>query len=81
MSKPRQLTYSTALTELEQITDEIESESIDVDTLTEKVKRAAYLIKFCRERLRNTEEEVKKVLSDIEDEPGTNEGANHDLGL
>lgn len=81
MSKPRQLTYSTALTELEQITGEIESESIDVDTLTEKVKRAAYLIKFCRERLRNTEEEVKKVLSDIEDEPGTNEGANHDLGL
>lgn len=81
MSKPRQLTYSTALTELEQITGEIESESIDVDTLTEKVKRAAYLIKFCRERLRNTEEEVKKVLSDIEDEPGTNEGANHGLGL
>lgn len=81
MSKPRQLTYSTALTELEQITGEIESESIDVDTLTEKVKRAAYLIKFCRERLRNTEEEVKKVLSDIEDEPGTNEGANHDLDL
>lgn len=81
MSKSKQLTYSLALTELEQITSEIESESIDVDTLTEKVKRAAYLIKFCRERLRNTEEEVKRVLSDIEDKPETNEGANHDLGL
>lgn len=81
MSKSKQLAYSQALTELEQITGEIESESIDVDTLTEKVKRAAYLIKFCRERLRNTEEEVKRVLSDIEDKPGTNEDANHDLGL
>lgn len=81
MSKSKQLTYSQALTELEQITGEIESESIDVDTLTEKVKRTAYLIKFCRERLRNTEEEVKRVLSDIEDKPGTNEDANHDLGL
>lgn len=46
MSKPKHLTYSLALTELEQITAEIESESIAVDNLSEKVKRAAYLIKF-----------------------------------
>ena len=77
MSKSKQLTYSTALTKLEQIISEIESDSIDVDILTEKVKRAAYLIKFCKEKLRNTEEEVKWVLSDIEDKPVAND---HDLG-
>ena len=65
MSKSRQMTYSLALTELEQIISEIESEEINVDILAEKVRKAAYLIKFCKDRLRNTEEEVKKVLSEI----------------
>lgn len=67
MSKSRQLTYSRALKELEEIINEIESEEINVDVLTEKVKRASCLIKFCKDRLRNTEEEVKKVLSEIEE--------------
>ena len=66
MSKSKQLTYSLALTELEEIISAIESEEINIDTLAEKVKRATYLIKFCKGRLRNTEEEVKKVLSEIE---------------
>lgn len=65
MSKSRQLTYSHALRELDEIIGSIESEEINLDTLTEKVKRAAYLIKFCKGRLRSTEEEVKNVLSEI----------------
>lgn len=67
MSKSRHLTYSQAWKELEGIINEIESEEINVDILTEKVKRAGCLIKFCKGRLRNTEEEVKKVLSEIEE--------------
>ena len=69
MSKSKQLTYSQALTELEEIISEIESEEINVDVLAERVKRASYLIKYCKGRLRNTEEEVKKVLSEIEEIP------------
>jgi exodeoxyribonuclease VII small subunit len=60
------MTYSLALTELEKIISEIESEEINVDILAEKVKRASDLIRFCKGKLRNTEEEVKKVLSEIE---------------
>lgn len=67
MSKGKQITYSQALTELERIINDIESEEIDVDVLTEKVRKATSLIKFCRGKLRNTEEEVKKVLSEIEE--------------
>jgi len=67
VSKSRQLTYSRAWKELEEIINEIESEEINVDVLTEKVKRAGYLIKFCKGRLRNTEDEVRKVLSEIEE--------------
>jgi exodeoxyribonuclease VII small subunit len=60
------LTYSSAITELEEIVQEIESGEIDVDVLTAKVKRASELIKFCREGLRNTQKEVEKTLVDIE---------------
>jgi exodeoxyribonuclease VII small subunit len=78
MSKSRQLTYSQALTELEEIVAAIESEEIDLDVLAEKVKRAAYLIQFCRGKLRDTEEEVKKSLSGIKEaaEPDEKDSIN-----
>lgn len=68
MSKGKQISYSRALSELEKIIGEIESEETDLDLLSEKVKRAAHLIKYCRNRLRSTEEEVKKALSEIGEE-------------
>ena len=76
MNKSRQLTYSQAWIELEEIINAIESEEIDVDVLTEKVKRASYLIKFCKGRLRNTEDEVKKVLSDIDESAETDQAGS-----
>jgi len=66
MSKTRQLAYSQALMELEQIIGEIETEDVDVDVLAGKVKRAALLVKFCKTRLRDAEEEVKKIMAEIE---------------
>jgi exodeoxyribonuclease VII small subunit len=72
MAKSR-LTYSTAITELEGIVRDIESGEIDVDVLTEKVKRASELIKFCKDKLRNTQEAVEKTLVDIEEGTGTEE--------
>ncbi|MDA8241602.1 MAG: exodeoxyribonuclease VII small subunit [Nitrospiraceae bacterium] len=74
MSKTKQISYSRALSELEKIIAEIESEDTDLDVLSEKVKRAASLIKLCRAKLRSTEEEVKKALSEMEEKPGE-EGA------
>jgi exodeoxyribonuclease VII small subunit len=74
VSKNKQLTYSHALNELEEIISSIESEEINVDVLSEKVKRAAYLISFCKGRLRNTEEEVKKALSGIRDTAHESQG-------
>lgn len=54
------------MSELEQIIHEIESEDIDVDRISEKVKRAATLIALCKSRLRATEEEVKDLLAEVE---------------
>lgn len=60
--------YKEAIEEIDLIVGEIESESIDIDALAEKVKRAAYLIKHCKAKLKNTDNEVKKVLKDFEKE-------------
>ena len=73
MSESEQLTYSRALSELEEIIDNIESEEINVDILTEKVRRATFLIGFCRSRLKDTGDEVKKVLGGIEALPEQND--------
>lgn len=56
------LTYKTAFEELSGIVSEIESEKVQVDTLSEKINRATELIEFCRLKLRTTEEEFLKAL-------------------
>ncbi|MBW6497128.1 MAG: exodeoxyribonuclease VII small subunit [Bacteroidales bacterium] len=58
-------TYSEAIEELEAIVNEIENEDISVDVLSEKVKRASILIGICRNALHTTEEEVKKILEEL----------------
>lgn len=64
------LTYEAALSELTAISKEIENETISVDTLASKVKRASELIEFCQTRLKNTEAEVTKIINRMEN-PGT----------
>jgi exodeoxyribonuclease VII small subunit len=77
----KELTYSQALAELEKIISRIESEEVDVDALAEQVKRASVLIRFCREKLQSTEEDVKKVLSEMESKPVHGNSFEKDLGL
>ena len=60
------LTYEAAKSELTAISKEIESEEISVDQLASKVKRASELIEFCQAKLKNTEAEVSKIISRME---------------
>ena len=48
-----------------EIVSAIESGELDVDALTEKVKRASELIAFCKEKLTKTDKELQKILEDI----------------
>lgn len=57
------LTYEAAYNELAQIADEIENDTVSVDVLAEKVKRAAELIAFCQAKLTATETEVNKIIA------------------
>lgn len=60
------LTYEAAYAELTQIAREIENESVSVDVLAEKVKRASELIAYCQTKLKSTETEVGKIISQME---------------
>ncbi len=62
------LTYAEAIQELETILHEIEDDGTDIDTLTEKVKRAAELIQSCKYKLRNAEEAIGQVFKEMDGE-------------
>ena len=62
MDNTRELTYETAYAELQQIIQDLQGELVGIDDLAMKIARAQELIRFCRERLRQTEEEVGKLL-------------------
>ena len=62
----QELTYETAYNELIQIAREIEDESVSVDLLAEKVKRASELIAFCQKKLKTAEADVNKIISQME---------------
>jgi len=58
--------YTEAYEELQRIVSEIENGEISVDELSEKVKRATQLIRICKLKLTTTEEDVNKILRDLE---------------
>ena len=58
--------YTEAFEELQEIVLEIEQGEISVDSLSEKVKRAAVLIKICKAKLTSTEEDVARILKELE---------------
>jgi len=64
----KSISYSKAIEELQSILEQLESEDVEIDTLSAKVKRSAELIKFCREKLKSTEIEIQKIMKGFEDE-------------
>ena len=60
-----EMTYTAAFEELKEIVDQLENDSISVDELTEKMKRATVLMKICRDKLTKTEEEVNKTIAEL----------------
>lgn len=55
--------YEEALHRLEEIVEKMENDELDIDTLSAQLKEAQQLIKFCKDRLAKTDEEIKELLS------------------
>ena len=68
---PESTNYQEAFEELQSIVTEIEAGEITVDELSAKVKRAAVLIRLCKEKLTRTEEDVNQILKELDASEGT----------
>jgi exodeoxyribonuclease VII small subunit len=60
--------YTEAFEELQRIVEEIERGDISLDMIAGKVKRAALLIRICRQKLNLVEEDVRQILKELEPE-------------
>lgn len=59
-----EMKYEKAVCELEDIVDKMERDELDIDQLSEQLKRAKVLVKLCKDKLTKTDEEIKKLLSE-----------------
>ncbi len=62
----KNITFNKAVEELEKILEQIETGKMDVDELSGKVRRASELLRLCQSKLRNTEEEIDKIIEEME---------------
>ncbi|HET8855454.1 MAG TPA: exodeoxyribonuclease VII small subunit [Salinimicrobium sp.] len=62
-----EITYTDAYVELQQIVLEMENSEITIDQLENKIKRAATLLKICKDKLYRTEKNVQEILEEIRD--------------
>ena len=61
------ISYKDAIEEIESILQQVESGELDVDQLTDKVKRVSALLEICNKKLKTTEKEVEKIIKDMQD--------------
>ncbi len=56
--------YEEAMKRLETIVSDIEDNRLDIDMISEKLKEARELIKFCKDKLYRTDQEIQKLMSE-----------------
>ena len=58
----KQITYEQAMTQLEALAAQMEKGELGIDELSQRLKEAQRLIKFCRQKLLNVEKEIHHIL-------------------
>ena len=56
--------YEEALAQIETIVRKMEANEYDIDELAAQLKTAQQLIKFCKDKLTKTEEELQKIQTE-----------------
>jgi exodeoxyribonuclease VII small subunit len=62
----KKLSFGEAVGEVEQILAGLEQDEVDIDRLSEEVKRAVELIQVCREKLEKTDREVRDLVAGLQ---------------
>ncbi|MCX4331475.1 MAG: exodeoxyribonuclease VII small subunit [Muribaculaceae bacterium] len=65
MQAVKDMTYTQAVTELEQILAHMQSDKCDIDKLSAYTRRATELLTECRRRLTATDSELRQILSQL----------------
>jgi exodeoxyribonuclease VII small subunit len=61
----KEFSFNDAVKDIEKILHNIETGNLDVDKLSDEVKRASELIKQCQKKLRSTEDEINSIFKDL----------------
>jgi len=60
--------YTAAITELDELVKKMQDSNCSIDDLSGYTTRAKVLLDYCRARLLQTDENIKKILAEIEKE-------------
>ena len=60
----KDLKYEEAMATLEQIVARMENNELNLDTMSEELKKAQQLIKLCKDKLTKTDQEIRKLLNE-----------------
>lgn len=62
----KDITYTKASIRLEEIINTLDRENPSIDELTKLVAEAVELSKFCKEQLKKTDQELEKLISELD---------------
>ena len=60
----KDLKYEEAIATVEQIVARMENNELDLDTMSEELKKAQQLIKLCKDKLTKTDQEIRKIINE-----------------
>lgn len=68
MTKKKETTYEEALQRLKEIVSALERKEVKIDNLSNTVIEAKELVDFCRKKLDQTEDDIKRIIEPDENE-------------
>ena len=60
----KEIKYEDAVLQLEGIVKKMENGELDIDKMSEELKKAKELITLCKDKLTKTDEEIRKILEE-----------------
>ena len=66
MEETTQMTYTQAVTELEELVQKMQDPQCSIDNLTDYTKRSKELLDICRKKLTEADEQLKQILATIQ---------------
>ena len=60
----QELKYEAAFAELQAIVRKMENDELDIDQMSDQLRRAQQLIKFCKDKLTKTDEDIHKIIAE-----------------